>query len=318
MDLITKQLGKYYIEREIGVGGFATVFLGRDVKTNEKLALKVIERKQATDRDILLYVEQELRIMSRLNHPNIAKVHDIIYTEEYIMIAMEYMEMPDLQTLITDKFVFSDHEKLKIAIELLDATSYLHERGICHRDIKPSNIMFDNNLHPKIIDFGFCREQTDNLTTYCGTELYMAPEIISNQTYNGMKADVWAYGVTMHALDTGSLPFEYNSDVKLINSMKNNTLKIINRSLGIIGWLVENSLKLDPEERMSAIDMYKEVKDQCDKESSLPMMHFPCIRRANTNASIPKIRIHINTPLIVRARVPTIPFARRKQIRSLE
>ncbi|EAX86504.1 hypothetical protein TVAG_322080 [Trichomonas vaginalis G3] len=178
--------------------------------------------------------------------------------------------------------------------------------------------MFDRDLHPKIIDFGFCREKGQNLSTYCGTELFMAPEIICGKSYDGQKAYIWAFGVTIHALATNQVPFDYANEALLINDIKNNQLKLDIKAQGLLGWICKNSLQINPEERLTAAQILDYAKSQLEFETLQPCLHHCTIRRANTNTTMPKIRFQINTPVIIRARIGNINYKKRRQIRSLE
>lgn len=161
-----RTIGKYILEKQIGSGGFSSVYLASNCKTHQKYAIKCIERKSAQQLGLLQYVENELRIYSRLNHPNIAKCYDIVYTEDFIMIVMEFMENGDMQFLINSNHLFRQSDQIRIAIEILEALQYLHSRGISHRDIKPANVMFDSEFHAKLIDFGFCKKKRNQPSYY--------------------------------------------------------------------------------------------------------------------------------------------------------
>ncbi|EAY15226.1 CAMK family protein kinase [Trichomonas vaginalis G3] len=319
-----KMIGKYIIDKELGSGGFATVYLAYHCKTGEKVAIKVIERETAADMGILTYVENELRITSRINHPNIVHVYDIVYAQEFIYIIMEYMENGDMQNFINNKFFLTQQDQIRIAIEILGALIYLHERGISHRDIKPANIMFDKDMHARLIDFGFCREKSSNLKTVCGTQELMAPEIFLNKPYDGMKADIWAFGITIHLLAASCFPFEYKSDFQFLHDIKSNKLKIDIKPQGIIGWLVKNSLVYDPDERASAADMMSYIKSQENPATPNSLARLVIVKRINTEAAIARVRIHPNTPVIFRARVMNEhsglrqKFEQRKSIKSFE
>lgn len=295
------QIGKYVIEREIGSGGFSTVYIGYNSKTKETHAFKCIDRKAITNLNIVQYVENELRIYSRLNHPNIAKCHDIIYAETYIMIVMEYMENGDMQRHINNNHMFRQAEQIRICTELLEALYYLHLRGISHRDIKPANIMFDKDWHVKLIDFGFCKENSTSMKTLCGTYLLMAPEVLNTQSYDGMKADIWSFAVTMHIMATGYLPFTYTSETQYIRDVKSNNLEFNIRAGGIIGWIIKNALQLEPKDRLPAKDLLEHIKKESNgSRNSLPNLGF--VRRANTMGQLVKLQVPANSPIKIRSR----------------
>ncbi|EAX89733.1 CAMK family protein kinase [Trichomonas vaginalis G3] len=201
---IPSHIGKYTITKLIGKGGFAVVVLAVNDQTHQQVAIKICDRVQIQENNILAYLEAELRLSMRFNHPNIAKTYEVIYEPDIILIVMEYFPNGDLQSLLTHGVKFTTQEQIKIAIGVLNGLNYLHQRGISHRDIKPENIVFDEKLNPKIIDFGLSKEDSSNLYTFCGTPYYVAPEMITSHSYNGMKADIWAFGITLHCLATGS------------------------------------------------------------------------------------------------------------------
>lgn len=299
-----KSAGKYILEKEIGTGGFAKVFMGSSAKSNEKFAIKVIKREQAKELDIMSYVENELRIISRLNHPNIVKVYDIIYTDDSILIVMEYMANGDLQRFIDDNYCFNIEDQVRIALEILEALAYLHQRGISHRDIKPANIMFDKEMHAKLIDFGFCRENTNIMKTICGTQLLMAPEVLLNHSYDGIKADIWSYGVTLHIMATRHIPFVIKSESQFVHDCKSNNLAINIRCGGVIGWLVQACLQTNPDERFTAVQLLEFIKSQQTAAvAPIPVARLTVVKRANTSAQIQKVKLHANTPVIIRSRV---------------
>ncbi len=111
---------------------------------------------------------------------------------------------------------FTEVKASHIIKQILEGLAFLHMRQLCHRDIKLDNIMFDVETGlVKIIDFGFVICCTEPLNVYCGTPSYMSPEIVAKKPYRGPEADVWAAGVVMFAILTGTLPFK-SSDKKTL------------------------------------------------------------------------------------------------------
>lgn len=231
---VPHQVGKYKIVKKIGKGGFAVVALGINKDTNEKVAIKIVDRKMITDLNVFLYLENELRLGSRFNHPNIVKVYDIIYENDIILVVMEYLPNGDLQTVVAKGVSFTTDEQIKIAHGLLSALAYLHERGISHRDLKPENVLFDEHYTPKLCDFGLSKENSSNMCTYCGTPLYMAPEIITSPKYDGMKADIWAFGVTLHILAVSAFPWSFMPGCQYIKLIQDGNLTTTVVATGII------------------------------------------------------------------------------------
>lgn len=319
-----KTMGKYVLEKVIGSGGFATVYLGYHTKTQEKYAIKVIDRNIAKQMDIITYVENELRIFSRLNHPNIVKVYDIIYTDESIWIVMEYMANGDLHKFIDDNIFFNQSDQIRMCLEILEALSYIHQRGISHRDIKPANIMFDKEMHAKLIDFGFSRENSNHLKTCCGTAMLMAPEVVCNKEYDGMKSDLWSFGVTMHIMANHKMPFDnYKSESQFIHDCKKGTINFDIRSQSVVGWVIKSCLAIDPSQRPTAPEMLEYIKNQTSPAAPVPLAKLAVVKRLNTCGQIAKVKIHSNTPVLIRTR--PLPehnsvgaFPEPKQVRSNE
>lgn len=319
---IPVQVGKYKVVKTIGKGGFAVVVLGKHIVTNECVAIKIISRDTINKQNLLMYLENELRLSMRFEHPNIARVYDVIYEQDIIMIIMEYCPNGDLQSLLSRGVYFTIKEQINIAIQILEGIAYLHQRGICHRDIKPENIMFDAHYNPKIIDFGLSKEKGSLLKTCCGTPFFMAPEIVTCPNYNGMKTDLWAYGVTIHFMATqGRFPFTARSDIQIIQEIKNNRLNLNIEPKGLIGAIIERALTLNYEERPSADSLIKFINEKRCKNKSISSyaFHGP----ESNEQSLPKLYTRNNTPMFVRsqkvddkaAASPIIPIRVRGQHR---
>ncbi|EAX82869.1 AGC family protein kinase [Trichomonas vaginalis G3] len=203
---------------------------------------------------------------------------------------MEYLSGGDIQTVLEKDHHLLPAEQIRISSEILSALSYLHRRGISHRDIKPANIMFDKDLHPKLIDFGLCRELSGHLSTICDTYTLMAPEIIKTSDYDGTKADIWSFGVSLHILATGTYPFQYHSDSQYIKAVKTNQLCINIKAQGLIGIVIRECLKLDPCTRKNADELLDLIKAQNNHVQASSLLNIANGKRRNTfhNISISK------------------------------
>lgn len=251
---------KYRIIRTIGKGGYSVVALGVDKKTNQHVAIKIMNRNEMIQLGMLSYLENELRLSERLEHPNIVKVFDVVYEEDYIMIVMEYLECGDLQTLLYQGYSFSIDDQLNIASQIVSAITYIHKRGICHRDIKPENILFDSEMRPKLIDFGLSREKSSKLNTLCGTSMYMPPEVLRGMQYDGKLADIWSLGVTLHVFNCSQFPFA-SSEAQYIREIQEGNLNINMKCCPCFVNIIRDTLSFDPAKRPGCDELYIRIEN---------------------------------------------------------
>lgn len=287
--VIPNKIGKYQVQKIIGKGGFAVVVLAIDPKTKTNYAIKIVSREELVKQNLLFYFENELRLCSRFNHPSIVKVHEIIYGEESIMIVMDYLPNGDIQSILAKGIRFSYEEQFRVATQILEALQYLHQRGISHRDIKPENILFDSNMDAKLIDFGLSKENASSLHTYCGTPFYMAPELISNDTYDGKKADIWAFGIVMHIMSTGHFPWTPRSEVQLLKELSSKSIELEIEPMGTIGLLIKNSLVFDHNKRATADELLAEINKNLTRKACMSKISYQ--PRKNYEAVLPKLTI---------------------------
>ncbi|XP_022732152.1 CBL-interacting serine/threonine-protein kinase 11 [Durio zibethinus] len=203
--------GKYELGRLLGCGAFAKVYHARNVRTGQSVAVKVINKKKLSSTSLMCNVKREISIMSRLNHPYIVKLYEVLATKTKIYFVMEFVKGGELFAKVA-KGRFSEDLSRKYFQQLISAVGYCHSRGVFHRDLKPENLLVDENGNLKVTDFGLSAV-TDQirpdglLHTLCGTPAYVAPEILTKKGYDGAKVDVWSCGVILFVLNAGYLPF---------------------------------------------------------------------------------------------------------------
>ena len=210
---------EYYPVEIIGAGAFGLVVNVIQIKTGEKMAVKIIDKNNSNlDSD---YLNKEVYILSILDNPRIMKIYDILDNNDYFFIFMELIEGGNLKDLIIKRYLdknvylFRDSECSQIMKGILEALNYLHKKNIIHRDIKPENILFKNkdDLSSVILcDFGLAyqmNEYENSTSGLCGTTIYMAPEILLKKNYDYL-VDSFSAGIVLYILCSGGMhPFYY-------------------------------------------------------------------------------------------------------------
>ena len=203
--------GRYEILEEVGHGGMAVVYRARDTRLDRIVALKRISdnlREHPRAVDLLL---REARSAARLNHPHIVTVYDVDQEAGSYFITMEFLEGKPLLGLLQRRGRFAPKPVVWLGQQVAAGLAYAHERGIVHRDIKTANLFFVLRIQTlKIMDFGLAKmleEVRRRATLIGGTPSYMAPEQAQGLAVDG-RADLYAFGVTLFELLTGTLPFE--------------------------------------------------------------------------------------------------------------
>ncbi|HET9636831.1 MAG TPA: serine/threonine-protein kinase [Gemmatimonadaceae bacterium] len=213
--------GHYEIERELGQGAFATVYLARDLKHERKVAIKVLHVDPNSEMGELRFV-REIRMLARLQHPNILPLHDSGHVENLLYYVMPYVSGETLRDRLRAERQLPWDTACSITREVADALAYAHAQGIIHRDIKPENILLSAG-HPMLADFGIARaidvSGVKHLTRSGmgspGTPAYMSPEQLLGIGEIDARSDVYSLGCVLYEMLTGTLPFP--GDEGLVN-----------------------------------------------------------------------------------------------------
>ena len=204
----------YEITKTLGKGKYGLIKLGKNKKTNEEVAIKILCKTNMRN-DQLTLIKTEIDILKICHHKNIIKLYDIFENENFFYIIMEYCSGGDLFSYLErNKFHIPERQSCKIIYKILKALSYLHSFGIIHRDIKSENILItynnDEEFDIRINDFNLSKilGPGEYCNETCGTLSYVAPEILLKKKYNKL-VDSWSLGVTCYLLISGSLPFDH-------------------------------------------------------------------------------------------------------------
>jgi serine/threonine protein kinase len=207
---------RYTIQRELGQGGMAIVYLAEDTRLNAQVALKVLRPEFASNGHIHKRFASEAKSMFRMNHPNIIKVTDLIDDGDTVAFVMEYIEGETLKEYLERKGKLGDNEIRSLFTQMLDAVGYVHEQKLVHRDIKPSNFMITPNGKVKLMDFGIAKNTDANSAEYTqtgtgvqmGTPMYMSPEQITETKSVTAQSDIYSLGVVLWQMVTGKRPYD--------------------------------------------------------------------------------------------------------------
>lgn len=212
---------RYRLEEKIGEGGMGTVFAARDVELDRMVAVKLLPAALTSDAEVMERFEREARHTARLDHPNIVPIYDVGRHEGRPFIVMKVLEGDTLAGLLRSKGGLTPDETVSLIRQLAEGLDFIHARGFIHRDIKAGNIMVGTGGHATILDFGILRNRdaTKGLTRegmVMGTPHYMAPEQALGLTDVDHRVDLYALGVVLFECLTGTLPFEADSELRII------------------------------------------------------------------------------------------------------
>lgn len=247
---------RYKIIREIGRGGTSCVYLAENVRLHNRWAIKEVYKgvanKDGAKNDMLI---AESNILTKLRHPGLPAIIDIINTSQSYLLVMEYIEGVSLDRVLEKKGACSEKDVLKWGQQLCDVLAYLHcqNPSIIYRDMKPANVMLKPDGDIVLIDFGMAREfkkQNKHDTTHLGTHGYAAPEQYSGNRQSDARTDIYSLGVTFYHLVTGHDP--------CLPPYGINSICTINSSLSYkLDSIIQKCTKLEPELRYQTVDALK-------------------------------------------------------------
>ena len=251
-----KQVGKYMLDKRIGKGSYAQVWLGHCEDTQETVAVKVISRHTVSE---TAQLRQEVVVLKKIDHVNIVKFKDLKKSVGHYYLVLEYCQGGDLARFIQKRGKIREESTQRFLQQLSAGLLVLHRLNFIHRDLKPQNILLSEDTEEatlKIADFGFARalSPTDMAATVCGSPLYMAPEILRHERYDA-RADLWSLGSIVFELVFGHPPFSGPNPMQLLATIESSPKRIVFPKTVHISdsfkSLLSQVLVKDPDERIS-------------------------------------------------------------------
>jgi serine/threonine-protein kinase len=209
--------GRYRIERKLGAGGMADVYLAEDQELGRRVAIKILNARHGNDDQFIERFRREAKNAAALNHPNIVSIYDRGEAEDTYYIAMEFLDGRTLKELIVGRGAAPINVAIEYARQILSALRFAHRHGIVHRDIKPHNVLVDGEGRVKVTDFGIARAGTSQMTetgSIVGTAQYLSPEQARGGEVDP-RSDLYSLGIVLYELLTGKTPFDGETPVEI-------------------------------------------------------------------------------------------------------
>jgi serine/threonine-protein kinase len=209
--------GRYVLERRLGSGGMADVWLAEDQELGRRVAVKILHERYANDEQFVERFRREATHAAGLSHPNIVSIYDRGTIDGSYYIVMEYVEGRTLKELIVTRGACPVPVAISYVRQVLAALRYAHRQGIIHRDIKPHNVIVDREGRAKVADFGIARAGASQMTeagSIIGTAQYLSPEQARGSVVDE-SSDLYSTGIVLYELLTGKVPFTGESPVEI-------------------------------------------------------------------------------------------------------
>ncbi len=249
--------GRYRVVGLLGRGGMGEVYRADDLKLGQPVALKFLPRAVEGDPDRLERFVNEVRVARQVSHPNVCRVYDIGDVGGQHYLSMEFVDGEDLASLLRRIGRLPEDKAIQIGRQMCAGLAAAHAQGILHRDLKPANVMIDGRGRVRITDFGLAGLQASfsGAEIRAGTPTYMSPEQLEGREVT-VRSDVYALGLVLYELFTGTAAFEAGSTQELLRLQRESRPARPSSRLGSIDPRVENvllrCLERDPERRPSS------------------------------------------------------------------
>lgn len=266
--------GRYRVLERLGAGGMADVWLAEDSHLHRRVALKVLHRRFAQDREFVERFRREAEHAAGLSHPNVVAVYDRGEYDGTYYIAMQYLEGPTLKRLIDNGL--TPQQSVPLIRQVLEAARFAHRNGVVHRDLKPQNVIVDPDGKAVVTDFGIARAGISEITqtgSVMGTPHYLSPEQAQGQEVTAV-SDLYSIGVMLYEALTGRVPFEGESAVAVaMKQVSQQPLRpsSVNPSVSsALDGVAMRALEKDPGQRFQSADAFIAALDAAMREPGGP------------------------------------------------
>ncbi|XP_006019399.2 testis-specific serine/threonine-protein kinase 3 [Alligator sinensis] len=209
----------YQLGKTIGEGTYSKVKEAFSRKHQQKVAVKIIDKKEGPEEFIQRFLPRELQIVKRLDHKNIIRVYEMLESDRKIYLVMELAEDGDVFDCILHKGPLPESRTKALFHQLVEAIRYCHACGVAHRDLKCENALLQG-FNLKLTDFGFAKLLPKNRKelsqTFCGSTAYAAPEVLQGVPHDSRKGDIWSMGVILYVMLCAGLPFDDTNIPKML------------------------------------------------------------------------------------------------------
>ena len=264
-DLNGQTIGHYRVLGRIGSGGMSTVYKAHDAKNGRMVAVKLMASFLTEEPRFKVRFEREVKLLSKLNHPNIVQILGFGEHNDSPYIVMPFYERGTLQDRLRDGPV-SVKEGARVISDMSSALQYAHDHGVIHRDVKPSNMLLDNHSRAQLTDFGFAswREASMHLTgsALVGTPAFMSPEQCTGEQI-GPASDQYSLAIVLYRIASGQMPFDGETPLALALKQINEPLpppREINPRIPLaIEKVLTKALSKRPDDRFDTMDEFNEA-----------------------------------------------------------
>jgi len=266
---------RYRLDRKIGSGGMADVWLAEDTELDRNVAIKILHERFAQDSEFVQRFQREAQSAAGLQHPNVVGIFDRGVFDDSYFIAMEYVDGPSLKDLV--KGGMGTKDAIDFTRQILNAARFAHRKGIIHRDLKPQNVLIDDEGRARVADFGIARggENSDITATgsVMGTAQYLSPEQAQGKPTTP-RSDIYSIGVILYEALTGRVPFEGDSAVavalKQVSEAPRRPSAINPEIPPALDAVVMRALAKDPDARFKDADAFLRALDAAERAPDKP------------------------------------------------